>query len=657
MEEQRNLEDKEVATKGLTWRTVLAFIFIIFIIQPAIVYNWLVNGLWGLGFGYGVMSWTVILLWVGLSRLWGTALSSKEIFIIRIVESIGLMNTGYYFAYLLRNEYFANSEIARIYGVQQAVPPFYSPIGADAQRIMLSRTFFDPAWALPILASVCVPVLLSAVANYALGLLAYSLYVREEKLAFPVASWDARTIKAFGERQLSNIRIIALAVTGGVLYGFATNGLTSIIGIPLVPRYPIDLTSMIENVLPGASFSFSLDITPYIWGFIFPLEITAAQFLLSAVIFLVANPVITMNNLWPAESQWVPGQGVLWMTNMSSLYFWNSFAIGWGLALATIPLLIGYKTVIRAFRGLGKSFSGASEWWLNGRNILLIYVASASAAIILTMILVPGFPIWISVVFTLGVSFVITLLQTSTAGVTIGANVPYLRETMIYYSGYRGLDIWFTPTEMFLFLGGSNITQQLLMSSMIDEDVKEYTKAYFILVVLGLVGSLIFVSVFWRLNPIPGWAYTYTISGWPVEAMNFWRWQSWLWTGNLFGPKIQLDLGIANFPKLQIPYFMATGFSISTVLFLISDLILHKPYLPIAMLAAVPPAPYAAFNYILALFIGSLISHIIGRTVGREFWDSNKGFLAFGVLIGDGVVTSVLMIASLLNKSTWLLPY
>ena len=651
MEEQSNIKVAGSSQKGLTWRTMLAFVFIIFIIQPAIVYNWLVNGLWGLPFWGGMMSWTVIILWVGITRLWGTSLSSKEIFIIRIVESVGLMNTGYYFAYLLRNQYFANSEIARIYGVQSAVPAFFSPLGADAQRVMLSRTFFDPAWGLPILASVCVPVLLSAVANYSLGLLAYSLYVREEKLSFPAATWDARTMRAFGERELNKIRVIALAITGGVLYGFASNGLTSILGIPLVPRYPIDLTSIVENSLRGASFSFTLDVTNYLYGFILPLEYTAAQLLLSLAIYLGGNPYITINNLWPAESRWAPNLGVLWMTNMSSLYFWNSFAIGWGLAIATIPLLIRYKSVIRAFKGIGRSFSGESEWWLNGRNLVLIYLGASSAAILLTMLLVPGFPLWLSVVFTLGVSFVITLLQTRSAGVTFGATVPYLRETMIYYSGYRGLDIWFAPQEMFLFLGGSGVTQQLLMASMVDEDVKEYTKTYFILIVLGLIGSLIFVSVFWRLNPIPGYAYTYTITGWPVEAMNFWRWQSWLWTGNLFGPKFTLDL---SFAKVQVPYFMVTGFGISTGLYLISDFIFHRPLLAIAMLGAMPPV---SMSFMLAVFIGSLISHIIGKTVGREFWESNKGFIVFGFWIGDGVVSTILTIITLLNKSTWLLPY
>jgi hypothetical protein len=228
---------------------------------------------------------------------------------------------------------------------------------------------------------------------------------------------------------------------------------------------------------------------------------------------------------------------------------------------------------------------------------------------------------------------------------------------MIYYSGYTGLSIWFLPTEMFQFVGGASITGQLVMANMVNEDVKEYTKTYFLLIVLGLIGSLVFVSVFWHLNPIPGYAYTYTVTGWPVEAMNFWRWQTWLWTGNLFGPKVPLNLNIANFQiKLQVPYFMVTGFFISAVVFLVSSFIFHRPFYAVAMLATAIPT-VTPFYFIFAMLIGSIVSNIIGRVVGRELWNANKGFLVYGFLIGDGLVSTILIMATLISKSTWLLPY
>lgn len=655
MEELVEYEEPVTVRKGLTWRSSTAFIFLVFVIQPAIVYNWLVNGFWGLQFQYQTMSWTVILLWVGLTRLLGSPLASSEIFVIRMVESTALANTGYYFAYLLRNQYFANSEIAKQFGLQHEIPLFFSPIGQDAVRSMLNRSFIDPAWALPILVSVFVPVLLSAVANYTLGLFAFSLYVREEKLEFPIASWDAQTMRAFGQRDLSKIRIIALAVVGGVIYGFATNGLTAIFGFPLVPRLLIDFTHILENSVPGAQFSFTTDLIPYLFGFVVPLKYTFAQLIASIALYDFGTAYITLNGLWPQESEWSAGLGVLWLFNRSTLYFWNGFAIGWGVAIATVSLLVRRRVVIRAFSRIREGLGGSTAVWLNGKYLLLIYLGVSSSAVVLTKALLPGFPLWILVLFTVGVSFITTLLQTQAAGVTLSTTtMPYLRETMIFFSGYRGLDVWFLPPEMALFFGGSGVSQQLLQASVLDVDIKEYTKSYFLISVLGLAGSFIFVSIFWNINPIPGWAYPYTISAWPVEAMNFWRWQSWLWTGLLFGPRFQVNLPLPfSALRFEAPFLMSTGLGLGTLLYLVSDLVFHVPSFPIAMASGMLVPPFT----VLAFFAGSLASSVIGRFVGKEFWESNKGFIFMGVTVGDGVVATVLVILQLISRSTWLMPY
>ena len=632
-----DVSSEERAEKGLTWRTMAAFLFIVFIIQPAMIYNWLVSGLWGLP----LTSWAVILLWVGLTRMMGNPLNSKEIFLIRITEILGLMYTGYYFAYLLRQQYFANCEIARMFGLQEKVPPFFSPIGDDALRSMMNRTFFDTAWILPILAGVILPVGLTTFANYTLGLLAFRLYVEEEKLEFPLASWDAQTMDAFGRRDRSRIRVITLAIIAGIIYAFATGGLTQIMGIPLVPRYPIDLTHIIETMLPGASFVITTDMMPYVIGLILPAKFTAAQFIANLAIYTFGSAYVTINDMWPAESKWQPGQGYLWLYQRSRLYFWNSLIVGWSIAVAILPLIVRYKTVIRAFTrvrtGLSSGETGGSRFF-TPKYLFITYFATAALAIAASKILVPGFPIWILLLFVIGISFVMTLLQTHSAGITLGfdLNQTYLREAMIYFSGYRGLDIWFISPNMVLFLGGSAIAQQLKMATILGVDLKEYTKTYFLLAALGLFGSFLFTSIFWKISPIPGYAYPYTISAWPVEAMNFWRWQEWLWKGFLFRRE-----------------WMMTGFCISAVLYLFSDLVLHIPSIPVAMITGMLLTQPDA----LAQFLGSLGSIAIGRFLGKEFWDKNKGLIVIGLMLGIGIVDTTLRIIALLGRSTWLLPY
>lgn len=618
----------------LSWRVILMYLFIVAVLHPVLIYNWLTSGLWGIA---GLNAWAIILILVWLTARTGSPLTKSEIFALRMIDSAGLMYTGYYFAYMLRNAYFANSEIAKLFGLQEEVPPFFSPIKEDFIRVSVLRTFFDKAWLQPIFATIVIPFALVVTANYILGLISYSIYVREERLAFPWASWDARMMIAFGEREPTRIRTISLAIIIGALYGFMTSGLSTIFRYPLVPRMMVDFTSLVENVTPGAAFAFTTDFMSYVVGFILPLRYTALQFAASLAISVFGNYYVTANNLWPAEAKWQPGRGILWNFNMSTVYFWNSFTLGWGLAAALLPLVVRYKVVIRAFSGITKGLSGSTGIkWLNSKYLLAAYLLITLLSIAFVESLAPGFPIHTLLLFTMGISLLITLLQTHAAGILTTVNIPYLREALIYFSGYRALSIWFVSPDAMLFTGGSGVAQQLLQATMVGADIREYTKAYFVLAFLGLVGSFAFVALFWYLFPIPGHAYPYTLSGWPVEAMNFWRWQSWLWTGYLFRRN-----------------WMAMGFGLSTAMYLVSDLLLHDFSLPVAFMSGMLLPIHTA----LAYFAGSLISNFIAKYAGEQWWNENRGYVAMGLWLGDSIVSAFLMIMQLLSRSIWLLPY
>ncbi|MCC6049655.1 MAG: hypothetical protein LM580_03050, partial [Thermofilum sp.] len=99
------------AERALTWRALLMYLFVIAVMHPVLIYNWLVNGLWGLA---GLNAWAFILVLAWITARTGSPLTKGEIFALRMIDSASLMYTGYYFAYLLRNMYFANSEIAKL---------------------------------------------------------------------------------------------------------------------------------------------------------------------------------------------------------------------------------------------------------------------------------------------------------------------------------------------------------------------------------------------------------------------------------------------------------------------------------------------------------------------------------------------------------------
>jgi hypothetical protein len=620
--------------KALTWRVLLLYLFVVCVLHPILIYNWLVNGLWGLA---GLNTWIFILIAGWLASRAGSPLTKGEIFALRMVDSAGLMYTGYYFAYLLRNMYFANSEYTKLFGVLGEIPAFFAPLGRDFIRVSLSRTFLDPAWLQPVLVTIIVPFVLSTVANYVLGLISYSIFVREERLEFPLAAWDARLMLALGEREPVKVRVISLAILIGAMYGFATNGLALLFGCQLIPRTMVDFTGLIENVLPGAIFAFTTDLSAYISGLILPLRYTTIQLAASAVIFVFGNYYVTVNNLWPAEAKWQPSRGFWWNFNASTLYFWNSFAIGWGLAAALLPVVFRSKAYARALAGIARGFSGETEVrWLNPRFLLAIYLAVAAISVSFVEALAPGFPVHVLLLFTLGVSLLITLLQTHAAGILTLTSVPYMKEMLIYFSGYNGLCIWLLPAESMLFTGGSSVAQQLLQASMLGISVREYVRIYFLLSAIGLIGSFFFTSLFWSLFPIPSYAYPYTLSGWPVEAMNFWRWRQWLWKGYLFRP-----------------HWIAVGFGLSALLYVISEFALHNPSFPVAVMSGMLVPIHAA----LASFFGSLLSKLVVAFAGEKWWNENKGYVALGFGLGDGIVSAFLILLQLLGRSIWLLPY
>ncbi len=617
--------------RALTWRSISALLFAIAVIQPALIYNWLVNGLWGLA---GSPGWMVILLWQALATIGGSRLTKEEVFVIRIFEWAGLMYMGYYFAYLLRGNYYVNSEIAQLFGLQAYVPYYYTPMGDAALRVLLNRTFFDTSWFLPVMVTMLAPALIALFANLILGFISYQMFAVREKLEFPVASWDARTMSAIAEREPSRTRIIMLAIIGGAMYALISQGMVQFVGLTIMPRVLWDFTSVLETVLPGAAFAYTSAVTDYLIGFILPVQVTAIQLAASAGLFIFGNYYVTVNDMWPPEVKWNPGWGFLSNYNKSTIYFWNSLTIGFGLVAAVLPLVVHYRDLIGSFRGLSSAFGGKGLF--TGRNLFLLYVATAGSAIGILFAINPSFPIPILLLFAFGTSFVITMLQTQAAGVTSGFTVPYLRETLVYFSGYRGLDIWFIPPDFYVYQQGSNIAQQLKMGSMLGVPPREYLKAYLLIVTLGLVGSFVFVSLMWKVAAIPGWAYPYTINGWPVESMNFWRWQEWLWTGYLFRTN-----------------FMIAGAVLSAGVYLVSDLVFHYPVVgAVAMMGMLMPLSTA-----LAWFGGSVGSYLIARFIGKERWGFMRGLVYIGFIVGDGLVGLLLQISTLVGKAIWLKPY
>ena len=642
--------------RGLTWRSLLALIFSLALIQPVMIYYYLISGQW-----FPLQAWIVILLWSQIAHYLGSPLTKQELFILLSFQWMASYYAALYSmggAYdFLKNMYMAYSQPSHALGVAQYVPSWWVPPETEVLRIYRDVKFlyFDPVWFVP-LGITLLAMIFGFIADISMGYFTYSLYVKIEKLQFPAARAAAETVLTLGERDPVHMRILMLSILFGALYNMFVSFLPYLLGpylssggiaiyatiLPIAGTY--DMTPILAHFLPGFGFSFTLNLMYFIPGFLLPLDICLAQFLGAFSYYSIGTYLITRFNLWPAESPYDISWPMMMLVQRSQLYFYASFTIGLALAAAFLPIIIRPKTFIRAFSSLGKAKGGEGEG--PPLNLLLLAFIGACCGGMLLVHFLTGFPIWILALFMIGGSFFASFLGASAAGVTItGFNVPMLRELMIYSSGWADKRIWFAPVS--IYAGGPGIAQAFMQADILQASKSEYIKTYIIVFFAGILVTLLFVSYLWSLSPIPSGAYPATIIFWPVDAMNWARWQVWLWTGYFF----RRDLIIG-------------GFAAGSAIYLLTSLLFHKPYFLVAFITGAFGS-YLGYTMQLEGTMAMLIGSIIGNKVVSHIL-SRKSNIPYGVFanrfymggaIGWSLMESIRALLILVSRSMWLLPY
>ncbi|MEM1542908.1 MAG: hypothetical protein QXV82_09795 [Ignisphaera sp.] len=641
--------------KGLTWRSGLALIFSIFVVQPIMIYFNLISNM-----TLPLQVWITILLWTELSRLLGSKLTKGELFILLTFQS---MATWYALSFLnpIRNMYNSISEPAIILGISEYIPEWWAPRGESLREILRSNfVFFHPAW-VKILGIMISSVFLSLCMDLILGYFLYTLFVRVERLPFPAASAQAQTILTLSERPPDRIRALLISSLFGVIYSFLAKFLPFMLGSLLyggMVAYTfvlpvIDMTYIFDYILPGASLSFVTDITFYVAGLLLPLPIALAQFIGAFSFYFIGTHLITRFNLWPAESRWVTGWDYLRLTERSLLYFYISVAIGLSIAALIIPIVLNPKPIIKAFSILKSSSRRTGEGaFLSAYLLLGIYLVLALGLVFLVWSLTGFlFPLWILLLTIIGGSFFATYLAAASLGVTFTGfpSIPYLREMAIFFSGYEKRDIWFAPFSV--STGGISVVQNLLQADICEVRHKEYFTTYILVVILGLFSSFIFVTLFWNISPIPSSAYPATITLWPVDALTWCRTQIWIWSGYLFRTN-----------------WMLLGFIMGSIIYSFSHFILRAPYFLISMITGIfigiaysPIGIYTPYSSPIGIsfaqLIGSIMSSKLLAKILKDKWPIYRPLIVMGVFIGDGFMELLRAIIVLIVRSSWLLPY
>jgi len=648
----------KVYGKGLTWRTLLALVFGAFLIQPVTIYSILIMNV-----ALPVQAWIVILLFAEFARFVGFPFTKQEIFILLSFQSMAIIY-GTWFLNPIKNAYMAFSLPAKALEISKYVPSWWVPSERVLLQLRTSRlVFFDLSWFVPI-SLILLDAVFWLLTDISMGYFCYGLFVKVEKLKFPTASAQVETITTLAERDKLQIRALMTSALAGAIYGFLFSFVPFFIGPFLGGRLveyaataplAVDLTPLIANILPGAGFAITSYVVPYVLGFLLPLSISIPQFLGAFSFYFLGTHIITRLDLWPSESPYSTSWPIFTLVDRAQLYFFISISIGLSIAATFLPLILHPQSLTKAFKALKRMGqpSGSSNY-VEGERIpplpllLLMFFGATLSSSLLNYLLVPNFSLPLLILFISGGAFFVSFLSAGAAGVTTGGlTVPYQRELIIYYSGYRGRELWFAPITM--YSGGAIVAQSFFQAEICEVRTIEYAKTYIIVTILSLLSGFISVSAFWSVAAIPSGAYPATIFRWPIDALNWARTQEWIWSGYLFRTNLIL-------------YSIVAG----SIVYAVTDFAFHLPHFLISFIAGglgtlgvgtLTVLPTQAFEYSLAMLIGSIVAQKLIKPRFAEGFDKIRGVLVIGFTLGTGFVDILIFSVILLVKSMWLLPY
>jgi len=627
-------EESLEVQEGLTWRSFLAIVYSGIVLQPFVWYLALAVGYVNTAL---IVPTTVILLFSELSYFFGKPIRKQELYIMWAASTVPC---EIYMLTLLYNIWYRSSPISWMFTAPGSSTPlpflipdwFSPPLNSPVRQL---RTLFYPDMILPIavffLGVYFLPTTLCAFSE---GFILYEIY-KEENLPFPLQVAQVEAVMTLSEREPARIRILTLCGLISMIYTLFLYAVPLISGFNVMP-IPIpwfDFNLELEKYLPGASLGIATDLTLYAIGLMLPLSLTIFMFAGSFSLYFVGNHLLTS---WGIFEEWRPGMSVALAFQRSTLHVWAGVIVGLAIAAGLMPLIKNPRYVTGAIRSATKlsknGRAGIPPLWL----VLIVYLTSATAIIIMTYFLVPSFPIWWSILLT---AWTFLLALVSARGIGVAGQpitIPYVRESILIGSGYPNVDVWYSP------IGSVNNAEWFVafykMAELTKTKPTSYVKANIIGTFIGLVMSLIYLNMFWSIAPVPSSAYPFTIIQWPVNAIlqNLWITRSF----SIF--KLEYILGA--FIVGSGLYF---GFELLGVVGL---------RMPFSLLGIAAGAS-SALPVNMAILTSAIAGKAIERKLGREKWGQTRPTVVAGLLLGEGAMITVSAGIAMLLRARWILPY
>jgi hypothetical protein len=582
MEYRDLLKVPDTFEEGFDWKTVVASVFIGFLMMPGSMYLQLV-----IGTGIGPAArWVTIILFAEIAKRAYSELKQQEIFLLYYMAGAAMASP---FQGLLWNQYLVGSDAARMLGLTEFIPTWIAPQpGTDS---LVERTFFHRDWLIPILLLVGAQVI-QRVDQFGLGYALFRITSDVEKLPFPMAPVGALGTMALAEsaeekRQGWKWRVFSIGAVIGFVFGGiyvivpTLSGLIFTEPVRIIPIPWIELTRHTEGVLPAVATGIQLDLGLVFIGMVLPFWAVMGG-LIGLVITLVANPILYKLGVL---SKWHPGMGTVETVFANNFDFYMSFGIGLGLSIGLISLF----QVMGSFKGSTRPRGRLRDLLhpppgrgdFDFRIAIAIYVVSTLSYVALCMILVPGFP-WIffmvyGFVYTPVISY-ITARMEGIAGQFV--SLPLVREASFIagakYFGYQGIEIWYAPIPIHNY---GEATVNFRQIELTGTSLRGIIKAEFVVFPVVMAASLLFSQFIWRLAPIPSASYPYAQELWHLQALNTLLMQTSTLEGNslfyqalsgitvcsgvVFGVVVYALLGLFGLPILLV-YGVVRGLGQST---------------------------------------------------------------------------------------------
>jgi len=639
-------KSKPMLERGLTWRSILGIVFSFLVVLPASMYL-------NLAAGATISMLVVTVLFTETFAVFGSRLTKQEtylIFILSWMATGGGIATVNFLEFVYR-AYFVNAVPVHAFidpnsglPLNYVVPHWWAPTHNSPAYDL--RSFLNLAWVLPISLSSAL-ALLYIMQEFALTLISSQLYIEVEKLPFPYAQIDAQTCIILAERPPDQMRIFTLSALGGIIYGavlyfppILTSGTWQIIPIPWV-----DLTTGffgIERVMPGALLGIGTDIAIFANGFLLPLHVITYMLIGSIAIWVFGNWITRtfFAQVFPDWArEWKEGMGLGLIFQRSSVRVWLGPQIAFALAVAAVSLIKGGRSIIHSFGSLAKLSASAKEagYWPLPR-VLALYLGSSLLSILIFHTLVPDFPVWMVVLFSLGWGFINNLIGSRGTGETGNpVSIPYVWQGAVVFSGYKGIEPWFISPAT----GGAVSpwwTASVKTCYLTETKPSDFFKAVFIGSALTVVLSFAYASFFWSIAPIPSSVYPMSLISWPVTAIT----QSMWITGQ-----------IAAFS----PQIMLTSFVGILIILVLGEILQKYTSIPFSAISLVVGATMLPTST-MPLFIGSVVGwFLLQRQFGREWWMQYRAIISGGLAVGEGIIVSIAVALMLISKGTWILPW